>query len=83
VLHDPVTGRTLEVRTDQPGLQVYSGGHLDGTVVGLGGRVYAPRSALCLETEHLPDSPNRPEYPSTVLRPGEQLRTSTVWVFSA
>ena len=81
VVHDPSSGRTLELRTDQPAVQVYSGGHLDGTVVGRGGQVYGPRAGLCLETEHFPDSPNHTDYPSTVLRPGEELRTTTEWHF--
>jgi aldose 1-epimerase len=78
----PGSGRVLEVRTDQPGVQFYSGNMLDGTVAGKGGLIYRQGDAFCLETQHFPDSPNRPEFPSTVLRPGETLRTSTSWTFS-
>ena len=81
-VHEPTSGRVLEVWTDQPALQVYSGNKLDGSVVGRGGRVIGRRSALCLETEHYPDSPNHPDYPTTVLRPGELLRTTTELRFS-
>src|SRR5213076_1635671 len=66
-LHGPVSGRILEVLTTEPGLQFYSGNFLDGTVRGKGGKVYERRSAFCLETQHFPDSPNHPDFPSTVL----------------
>jgi aldose 1-epimerase len=79
---DPNSGRTLEVWTDQPGVQFYTGNHLDGTVKGKGGHAYAKREALCLETQHFPDSPNEPHFPSVVLRPGEELRSQTVFAFS-
>jgi aldose 1-epimerase len=72
-------GRTLTVETDQPGMQVYTGTHFDGSIVGLSGRAYGPRAGIALETQAFPDAPNRPEFPSTVLRPGETLRTTTVW----
>jgi aldose 1-epimerase len=78
---DPGTGRTLDVRTTEPGVQFYSGNHLDGTLVGKRGRVYTPRSALCLETQHFPDSPNHPTFPSTVLRPGDEYRSMTIFKF--
>lgn len=74
----PGTGRTLEVWTDQPSLQVYTGNMLDGTSVGRGGRLHRQGDGLCLEPQHLPDSPNRPDYPSTVLRPGETYRSREV-----
>lgn len=74
----PPTGRTLEVWTDQPGLQVYTGNMLDGSTVGRGGRVHRQGDGLCLEPQHFPDSPNRPDYPSTVLRPGETYRSREV-----
>lgn len=80
-VHDPRSGRTLTVRTDQPGVQLYSGNFLDGTVVGKDGFAMRQGDAFCLETEHLPDSPNRPDFPSTVLRPGERYETSTVVSF--
>jgi aldose 1-epimerase len=78
---EPTTGRTLEVRTDQPGVQFYTGSLLDGSVVGKDGRAYQKGDAFCLETQHFPDSPNQPSFPSTVLRPGETYRTSTVFRF--
>lgn len=81
VLHDPDSGRTLEVRTTEPGIQVYTGNKLDGSLTGPDGRRYGRHDAVCLETQHLPDSPNRPEYPSTVLRPGEVLRSRTEFRF--
>ncbi len=80
-LRDPGSGRTLRIATNEPGLQFYSGNFLDGTLVGSGGRVYRQGDGLCLETQHFPDSPNRPAFPSTVLRPGETYRTTTVHAF--
>jgi aldose 1-epimerase len=78
---EPVTGRTLDVYTDQPGVQFYTGNFLDGSITGKSGHVYRRRYALCLETQHFPDSPNHPAFPSTILRPGEQFRSRTVFVF--
>jgi aldose 1-epimerase len=78
---DPVSGRTLDIQTTEPGVQFYSGNFLDGTVTGKGGVVYKKRWALCLETQHFPDSPNQPTFPSTVLRPGQEYRTKTVLTF--
>jgi aldose 1-epimerase len=78
---EPSSGRALEVLTDQPGVQFYSGNFLDGSVVGRGGASYRQGDGLCLETQHLPDSPNQPDFPSTVLRPGEQYATRTVFRF--
>jgi len=72
----------LEVHTDQPSVQFYSGNFLDGTVAGRGGAAWRQGDGLALETQHLPDSPNQPTFPSTVLRPGEQYRTRTVFRFS-
>lgn len=82
-VRDPESGRRVEVFTDQPGVQFYSGNFLDGSIVGKGGRVYGHRWALCLETQHFPDSPNHPNFPSTVLRPGETFTSRTVYAFSA
>jgi aldose 1-epimerase len=82
-LRDPASGRTLKIATDQPGLQFYSGNFLDGTLTGTSGRTYRQGDALCLETQHFPDSPNQPAFPSTVLRPGETYRTRTIHRFSA
>ncbi|CAL9447674.1 Aldose 1-epimerase [Streptomyces sp. enrichment culture] len=82
-LRDPSSGRTLRIATNEPGLQFYSGNFLDGTLVGTGGRVYRQGDGLCLETQHFPDSPNQPSFPSTVLRPGETYRTTTIHSFDA
>jgi aldose 1-epimerase len=79
---EPNTGRTIEVSTTEPGVQFYTGNHLDGTARGKGGAVYGFRSGFCLETQHFPDSPHRPEFPSTELRPGEVYRGTTVFTFS-
>ena len=78
---EPVTGRTLEILTEEPGIQFYSGNFLDGTIAGKGGRVYGHRSGFCLETQHYPDAPNQPTFPSTILRPGEEYSTRTVLIF--
>jgi aldose 1-epimerase len=82
-LHEPLSGRTMEVLTTQPGVQVYSGNFLDGSLSGKGGVRYHQHAALCFETQHFPDSPNRPSFPSTVLEPDSVLRQSTVYAFSA
>ena len=78
---DPSTGRTLDVATTEPGLQFYSGNFLDGTITGKQGRVYQKRFGFCLESQHYPDSPNKPAFPSTVLRPGRTYRSRTVFTF--
>lgn len=75
------TGIQLEVYTDEPGIQLYTGNFLDGTVTGKGGVVYKQRSGLCLETQHYPDSPNKPQWPSVVLRPGETYTSHCIYVF--
>jgi aldose 1-epimerase len=81
-LQDPRSGRVLEVLTDQPGIQFYSGNFLDGTLVGTSGRMYRQGDGFALETQHYPDSPNHPNFPSTVLRPGDRYDTTTVYRFS-
>jgi aldose 1-epimerase len=81
--HDPGSGRSMEILTDQPGIQLYSSNDFDGTLRGKGGVIYQLRSAFCLETQHYPDSVNRPEFPTTLLRPGETYRTTTIHRFSA
>jgi aldose 1-epimerase len=81
-LKDPRSGRVLEVLTDQPGIQFYSGNFLDGTLVGTSGHAYRQGDGLALETQHYPDSPNHPNFPSTVLRPGGKYDTTTVYRFS-
>jgi aldose 1-epimerase len=80
---EPQSGRLLEVLTTEPGIQFYSGNFLDGSLVGKGGSRYAKRTGFCLETQHFPDSPNQPAFPSTILRPGETFRSQTVYRFSA
>jgi aldose 1-epimerase len=80
--HEPGSGRVLEVLTTEPGLQFYSGNSLKEETLGKEGRLYGPRAAFCLETQHFPDSPNRPEFPSTILRPGETWESRTVFRFT-
>ncbi|MFI0810231.1 aldose epimerase family protein [Streptomyces echinatus] len=82
-LRDPESGRTLRILTDQPGVQFYSGNFLDGTLVGTSGRTYRQGDGLCLETQHFPDSPNQPSFPSTVLRPGQTYRSTTIHAFGS
>jgi len=81
-VEEPKTGRVLEVLTTEPGIQFYTGNFLDGTLTGKGGKTYPKRFGLCLETQHFPDSPNQPKFPSTVLKPGGKYQTSTVYRFS-
>jgi aldose 1-epimerase len=82
-VYEPNTGRVLEVWTTQPGVQFYTGNFLDGTVTGKEGHVYKRRFGLCLETQHFPDSPNHPDFPTTILKPGEKFHQTTVFKFSA
>jgi aldose 1-epimerase len=82
-VYEPTTGRVMEIRTTEPGIQFYSGNFLDGTITGKGGTVYKHRWGLCLETQHYPDSPNKPNFPSTILRPGQNYETTTIYRFSA
>ena len=82
-VYEPRSGRVMEVSTTEPGLQFYTGNFLDGTITGKGGQVYKQRSGFCLETQHFPDSPNQPRFPSTVLKPGQQYASSTNYKFSA
>ena len=79
---EPTTGRVMEVYTTEPGIQFYTGNFLDGTITGKGERVYNRRDAFCLETQHFPDSVNKPEFPSTVLNPGEEYTSTTIYRFS-
>jgi len=81
-LSDPVSGRQLDVWTTEPGLQVYSGNFLDGQWTGRGGARYEQHAAICLETQHAPDSPNQPAFPGVILRPGERFDSQTEWRFS-
>ena len=78
---EPKTGRTMEITTTEPGIQFYSGNFLDGTLTGKAGAVYKHRTGFCLETQHYPDSPNQPKFPSTILKPGTEYKTSTVFTF--
>lgn len=82
-VHEPTSGRTLEVWTTQPGVQFYTGNFLDGKVVGKNGHAYQRRNGFCLETQHFPDSPNHPDFPSTILKPGETFHQTAVFKFSA
>ncbi|MCB0666175.1 MAG: galactose mutarotase [Saprospiraceae bacterium] len=82
VVYEPTSGRVMEAYTSEPGIQFYSGNFMSGEVVGKGGAVYPRRGAFCLETQHYPDSPNKPEFPSVVLRPGETYHTTTAYQFS-
>jgi aldose 1-epimerase len=82
-VHEPQTGRVLEVFTTEPGIQFYSGNFLDGSIKGKKGTAYEHRYGFCLETQHYPDSPNQPNFPSTVLRPGQTYQTTTVYRFTA
>jgi aldose 1-epimerase len=81
-VRDPASGRTMRVFTDQPGVQLYTGNHLHD-LAGKNGATYQPHAGLCLETQHFPDSPNHPDFPSTVLRPGEIFHSTTIYEFSA
>ncbi len=81
-LRDPGSGRVMEVHTTQPGVQLYTGNFLDGTPAGKGGATYDKHAGLCLETQHYPDSPNKPDFPSTVLEPGQTFTSETVHKFT-
>ena len=81
-VYEPTTGRYMEIYTTEPGIQFYSGNFLDGSIVGKSGKKYNFRDGFCLETQHFPDSPNEPDFPSTVLRPGEIYSTTTINKFS-
>jgi aldose 1-epimerase len=82
-LYEPTSGRFMEVLTTEPGLQFYCGNLLDGTNIGKGGTAYEHRTGLCLETQHFPDSPNQPDFPTTELKPGEKYAQTTAYRFSA
>jgi len=78
---EPTSGRTLDIATTEPGLQFYSGNFLDGTITGKAGHVYKQHAGFCLETQHFPDSPNHLNFPSTILRPGQEYRSRTEFAF--
>lgn len=82
-VRDPASGRTMEIHTTEPGIQFYCGNFLDGRLKGKSGKPYLHRGGFCLETQHYPDSPNQPEFPSTILKPGEEYKTTTVFKFTA
>jgi aldose 1-epimerase len=82
-LYDPGSGRVLEVLTTEPGMQVYAGNYLNGTLIGSGGTLYRQGDGLALETQHFPNSPNQPNFPPVTLRPGETYRTTTIFGFAA
>jgi aldose 1-epimerase len=82
VVMEPTTGRILTVETTQPGVQFYSGNFLDGTLHGKHGHVYARRTGFCLETQHFPDTPNHPMFPTSELKPGETYHYITIFKFS-
>jgi aldose 1-epimerase len=79
---EPKSGRTLEVATMEPGMQFYAGNFLDGKLIGKGGKSYGHRSGFCLETQHYPDTPNQKDFPTTLLKPGDEYKTRTVFVFA-
>ena len=81
-VHEPTSHRILDVWTTEPGIQFYSGNFLDGALVGPSGRAYRQRDGFALETQHYPDSPNHPHFPSTGLRPGEVFESTTIYAFS-
>jgi aldose 1-epimerase len=81
-LADPKSGRVMDVHTTEPGIQFYAGNFLDGTITGKAGQVYRHRGGLCLETQHFPDSPNKPSFPPVVLKPGQTYATTTVYRFT-
>ncbi|MCI0537609.1 MAG: galactose mutarotase [Verrucomicrobiales bacterium] len=82
-VREPKSGRVMECHTDQPGIQLYTGNHLDGTLNGIGQETYRQHSGFCLETQHYPDSINKANFPSVVLRPGQTYKTTTIYTFSA
>ncbi|MFL6047729.1 MAG: aldose epimerase family protein, partial [Propionibacteriaceae bacterium] len=79
---EPTSGRTLEISTTEPGIQFYSGNFLDATLIGAAGKMYRQGDGFALETQHFPDSPNHPNFPSTVLEPGQEFNSTTVYAFS-
>jgi aldose 1-epimerase len=81
-VYEPTSGRVMEIETTEPGIQLYTSNWLDGTLKGKQSKVYNKYGAICLETQHYPDTPNKPTFPSTVLRPGEKYETMTVHTFS-
>jgi aldose 1-epimerase len=81
-VHEPTTGRTMTIQTTEPGIQFYSGNFLDGTLVGPSGQMYRQGDGFALETQHFPDSPNQPDFPSTTLMPGDEYVSTTIYGFA-
>jgi aldose 1-epimerase len=82
-VYEPTSGRVMEVISDEPALQFYAGNFLDGSITGKGGKVYPRRSGFCMEPQHYPDSPNKPQFPSTTLKPGDTYKNTIIYKFSA
>jgi aldose 1-epimerase len=82
VVYEPESGRVMEVWSAEPGLQFYGGNFLDGTITGKGGWIYQYRNAFCMEPQHFPDSPNQPNFPSVVLKPGQTYKNTIIYKFS-
>jgi aldose 1-epimerase len=82
VVEEPESGRTLTISTTEPGIQFYSGNFLDATEIGAAGKMYRQGDAFALETQHFPDSPNQEAFPSTLLEPGDEFNSTTVYAFS-
>ena len=82
-VYEPTSGRVMEIYTTEPGIQFYCGNFLDGRLKGKSGKAYVHRGGFCLETQHFPDSPNQPGFPSTILKPGETFGSKTVFKFTA
>ena len=82
-MQELASGRELSIWTTEPGIQLYSGNHLDGTLTGTGGGPHVRRAGVAFETQHFPDSPNRPDWPTTTLRPGEVFRSATEYRLSS
>ena len=80
-MYEPTTGRTMEVLTTEPGVQLYTANHMDGSITGVGGIQYPRHGGFCLETQHYPDSINKPTFPSVVLRPGKTFTSTTTFRF--
>jgi aldose 1-epimerase len=83
IAYEPKSGRVMKVWTTEPGVQFYTGNYLDGTITGKAGKPYPRRSGFCLETQHYPDSPNQPNFPTTTLKKGAVYRSTTIYRFSA
>ena len=81
-VYDPVTGRVMTVSTTEPGVQFYGGNSIPGTFTGKSGVLYVKNAGLCLETQHFPDSPNHPAFPTTELKPGQTMHSTTVFTFT-